>query len=183
MKGDLAPERLETSLPPLLTTKQTAKLCGCGERTLWRWSRSGIAPAPVKIGGGIRAAVRFRRDEYLAWIASLYEVSVGELTGWNGLTSGSIIRPGQQLLLRVTPPATATPEPVTPAPSITPTSSPAAIMTPTPSDRSPTVSVTSETEKLKTQSDSNLGILSLLGILIIAGVIILLWSVRRSNTS
>ena len=124
-----------------------------------------------------------QEGEYLAWIASLYEVSVGELTGWNGLTSGSIIRPGQQLLLRVTPPATATPEPVTPAPSITPTSSPAAIMTPTPSDRSPTVSVTSETEKLKTQSDSNLGILSLLGILIIAGVIILLWSVRRSNTS
>ena len=53
-----------TITPELLTTKQAAKLCGIGERTLWRWSRSGIAPAPVKIGG----AVRFRRDEYMTWI-------------------------------------------------------------------------------------------------------------------
>jgi len=52
--------------PELLTTKQAAKLLGIGERTLWRWSRSGVAPAPVKIGG---TAVRYRRDEYLDWIA------------------------------------------------------------------------------------------------------------------
>lgn len=57
--------RLENALPPLLTTRQTAELAGCGERTLWRWSRSGVCPAPVKIGG---SAVRYRRDEYLAWI-------------------------------------------------------------------------------------------------------------------
>lgn len=53
-------------IPELLTTRQAAALCGIGERTLWRWSRSGIAPAPVKIG---RSAVRYRRDEYLQWIA------------------------------------------------------------------------------------------------------------------
>ena len=51
--------------PELLTTKQAAKLVNVGERTLWRWSRSGIAPAPVKIGG---SAVRYRRDQYLDWI-------------------------------------------------------------------------------------------------------------------
>ncbi len=52
--------------PELLTTKQAAALCSIGERTLWRWSRSGIAPAPIKIGG---STVRYRRDDYLAWIA------------------------------------------------------------------------------------------------------------------
>jgi hypothetical protein len=36
----------EAALPALLTSKQAAKLAGCGERTWWRWSRSGIAPAP-----------------------------------------------------------------------------------------------------------------------------------------
>jgi excisionase family DNA binding protein len=57
---------LPTIIPELLTTRQAAALVNCGERTLWRWSRSGVAPAPVKIGG---SAVRYRRDEYLAWIA------------------------------------------------------------------------------------------------------------------
>lgn len=44
------------TLPPaqlLLTTKEAASLCGIGVRTLWRWSRSGIAPAPIKIGGSV----------------------------------------------------------------------------------------------------------------------------------
>ena len=56
---------LERTLPPLLTTAQAAQLATAGERTWWRWSRAGIAPAPLKIGG----AVRYRRDELLAWIA------------------------------------------------------------------------------------------------------------------
>ena len=62
-------ESVVTETPPparlLLTAKDAATLCGIGERTLWRWSRSGIAPAPVKIGG---TAIRYRRNEYLAWI-------------------------------------------------------------------------------------------------------------------
>ena len=56
-------------VPELLTTRQAAELCGCGERTLWSWSRSGIAPRPVKIGVGLRPAVRFRRSELQEWIA------------------------------------------------------------------------------------------------------------------
>ena len=55
-------------LPELLTTKQAAELCGIGERTFWAWSRSGLAPAPIKIGHGTRPAVRYRRSEILAWI-------------------------------------------------------------------------------------------------------------------
>lgn len=62
--SDTSPVRLENALPPLLTTAQAARLVGCGERTLWRWSRSGIAPRPIHVGG----AVRYRRDEYLSWI-------------------------------------------------------------------------------------------------------------------
>ncbi len=54
----------ETIVPELLTTAQAARLLGIGERTLWRHSRSGAAPAPVTIGG----TVRYRRAELLAWI-------------------------------------------------------------------------------------------------------------------
>lgn len=51
----------------LLTTAEAARLAGIGERTLWRWSRSGIAPAPIKIGG---AAVRYRRHDLEVWISA-----------------------------------------------------------------------------------------------------------------
>ena len=54
--------------PELLTTKQAAKLCGIGERTLWRWSHSGRVPRPITIGDGARPAVRYRRGELLRWI-------------------------------------------------------------------------------------------------------------------
>ena len=50
----------------LITTKEAAAIANVGERSWWRWSRSGQAPAPVKIG----AAVRFRRREIWAWIAA-----------------------------------------------------------------------------------------------------------------
>ncbi|MBM4094251.1 MAG: helix-turn-helix domain-containing protein [Planctomycetes bacterium] len=55
--------------PELLDTHDAAKLLSIGERTLWRWSRSGICPAPIKIGRGLRAAVRYRRAELLKWIS------------------------------------------------------------------------------------------------------------------
>ena len=57
-------------VPELLTTAEAARLAGVGERTFWAWSRSGLAPAPLKIGHGTRPAVRYRRSELLAWIAS-----------------------------------------------------------------------------------------------------------------
>lgn len=53
-------------VPELMTTKETARLVNCGERTLWRWSRSGIAPAPIKINGTV---VRYRRAVMMEWIA------------------------------------------------------------------------------------------------------------------
>jgi LysM repeat protein len=71
--------------------------------------------------------------EYLAWIADLYDVTLNDLMAWNGLNASSIIIPGQQLLLQVTPPATntftpgppsATPEPTRTSPPLTATRSP-----------------------------------------------------------
>lgn len=54
----------EALTPELLTTAQAARLCGMGERTFWRHSRSGAAPAPKHIGG----LVRYSRRELLEWI-------------------------------------------------------------------------------------------------------------------
>lgn len=56
--------------PELLRTKEAAELASVGERTWWRWSHSGLAPAPIKIGIGPRPAVRFRRSDIMAWIES-----------------------------------------------------------------------------------------------------------------
>ena len=56
--------------PELLTSKQAARLAGVSERTWWAWSRSGLAPVPISIGCGLRPAVRYRRGDILAWIAS-----------------------------------------------------------------------------------------------------------------
>jgi LysM repeat protein len=60
--------------------------------------------------------------ETLSWIASRYEIPLSDLMAWNGLNNASVIRPEQKLLLRVTPPATATvtPAPATSTPSATP---------------------------------------------------------------
>jgi len=54
----------ERFIPELLTTKQAAALCSAGERTFWRWSRSGIAPRPLRVGG----SVKYRRRDIQAWI-------------------------------------------------------------------------------------------------------------------
>lgn len=59
MRND--PPAPETIVPELLS---------CGERTLWRWSRCGIAPARIKLGNGKQGAVRFRRAELEKSIAA-----------------------------------------------------------------------------------------------------------------
>jgi LysM repeat protein len=115
--------------------------------------------------------------EFLAWIADLYDVNLAELMAWNGLTSASILQPGQQLLLRVTPPATITPIPV--LPSVTPTFTQTAI-TPTSTHEltTPTPSAT-VTAAAEAQSGlSRMGAL-LVVVLVVAGLLILGWIVRR----
>ena len=53
--------------PELLKTAEAARLANVGTRTWWRWTRSGIAPAPLKIGA---TTVRFKRTEVIAWISA-----------------------------------------------------------------------------------------------------------------
>ena len=79
--------------------------------------------------------------ETLFWIAGLYDVSLSNLMAWNGLGADSVIRPGQKLLLLITPPATATaletqtltpsPVPPSPSPSVTPSSTGTPLVTET----------------------------------------------------
>lgn len=55
---------VEAVASELLTTAEVARLVNAGQRSVWRWSRSGVMPAPVRIGN----AVRFRRSEILEWL-------------------------------------------------------------------------------------------------------------------
>jgi LysM repeat protein len=74
--------------------------------------------------------------ETLFGIANGYAVSLADLMAWNGLATDSVIFEGQKLLLRVTPPPTATlPATQTPLPTptrLTPTPSRTPEATPTP---------------------------------------------------
>ena len=56
------------NLPALISEKQAAELVGIKPRTWRRMSRSGVAPAPVKLGKGERPMIRFRRSELEAWL-------------------------------------------------------------------------------------------------------------------
>jgi excisionase family DNA binding protein len=61
-------ERANAPVPPeLLKSTEVAQMLSIGTRTLWRWSRSGKMPRPIRIADG---TVRFRRTEILEWIAA-----------------------------------------------------------------------------------------------------------------
>lgn len=115
--------------------------------------------------------------EYLAWIADLYNVNLAELMAWNGLAPASIIQPGQQLLLRVTPPATATPIPALPSATSTITQTP---VTPTSTHKlTPTLPSVMATADVEVQpSLSGLGA-PLLVVLVAAGLLLLGLAARR----
>lgn len=115
--------------------------------------------------------------EYLAWIADLYEVSLNDLMVWNGLNSNSIIRPGQQLLLQVTPPATITPTPGPPTATPEPTRTlapPTATRTLKPPPPTPTLDATPEVRA----ANSILGWPLVIGLAVI-GLAILGFSIRK----
>jgi LysM repeat protein len=115
--------------------------------------------------------------EYLAWIANIYEVSLSELMAWNGLNSDSILQPGQLLLLRVTPAATATPLPALQSVTITITQTPITL-TPTQSKKaSPTV-VASTSKEDSQPRISGTGATYIVS-LVIAGLLILVWAFRQ----
>jgi hypothetical protein len=95
---------------------------------------------------------------------------------WNGLNAESIIRPGQRLLLRVTPPTSTTPTPVEPT-----VNEAMDALTPTPThtrtQTSPRTSPTLETIQKKQSDFSKVGIPIGITIIILA-VLILSWAYR-----
>lgn len=48
--------------PVLLTVREVAERLRVGTRTVWRWSKTGDMPAPVRLGRG-RRVVRWNADE------------------------------------------------------------------------------------------------------------------------
>lgn len=50
----------------LIAARDVARTLGVSERHVWRLRDAGVMPAPVKLG----AAVRWRRDEVLQWVAA-----------------------------------------------------------------------------------------------------------------
>lgn len=110
--------------------------------------------------------------ETLSWIAGLYEVSLTELMNWNGLNGTSVIRPGQKLVLLVTPPITptATLEPVTATMSPYPTTTqPLPTLTPTPMVQE------------KPQNGSNVGIVIGVIVLLIGTSGVFWWKLRSTS--
>ncbi len=120
--------------------------------------------------------------QFLAGIADLYEINLSELMTWNNLNAESIIRPGQQLLLRVTPPATVTPVPTNTMqalPSATPTITQTPVAPTSTQELISTLPSVTDTANAETQpSLSRIGA-PLVIVLVVAGVLLLVWSARR----
>jgi len=79
-----APQRIEThpvAEPLLLTAKQTAVLLGVSIRHLYKLHSGGRLPRPLRLG----RAVRWRRDEIIAWIEA---GTLGVLLGVRGCQQG-----------------------------------------------------------------------------------------------
>jgi len=122
-----------------------------------------------------------KSGEYLAWIADQYDVSLAELMTWNGLTSASIIQPGQQLLLRVTPPATETSTPA--PPSATPTLTPTPVIpTSTAELRTTTPTVIPATDAQAQPGLPGMGV-PLIIVLAVVGLLLMVWGLRRRQPS
>ncbi len=113
--------------------------------------------------------------ETLFWISGLYDVSLTDLMAWNGLNAASVIRPGQKLLLLVTPPPTATAieTPTLPPAPVTPSAIPS--LTPPPPTQTPLVA---ETE---TSSPRGFSLILILGAIVLVTGGLLWWRFARRS--
>lgn len=109
--------------------------------------------------------------ETLSWIAGYYTIHLYDLMVWNGLNNTSIIRPGQKLVLEVTPPATITLTPGPPTASATVTFTPippTSTLAPSPTILSPTATITTEA----TTGDPPVGWVILVLLVVGGGIIV-----------
>lgn len=62
---------VETMRPKcqLISIAEAASLCGVNRRTLRRWSRSGLAPKPLRLKNGPRGSLRYRLGDLVEWIS------------------------------------------------------------------------------------------------------------------
>jgi LysM repeat protein len=119
-----------------------------------------------------------KSGENLVWIADLYEITLSELMAWNGLSTESILQPGQKLLLRITPPATATQVPAQPTITAAMTSTPV-----TPTQATPTairasataIASAIETPSAETQSGFSSMSAVIVGILVVTVLLVVGW--------
>ena len=112
-----------------------------------------------------------RSGETLSWIADLYKIPLVDLMAWNGLNNASVIRPGQKLLLLVTPPATPT---LTPSPTTITTPSPSPSIAPPPPTGTPPATATKPSRR------SGLSI-TIVGVAVIAIGGLLWWRFLRKS--
>jgi LysM repeat protein len=117
--------------------------------------------------------------ENLSWIAELYEVTVAELMAWNGLSEASVLQPEQQLLLKVTPPATPT---RTLSPPTTTSTAAFALPTHTPT-LLPTVTESSQAVEVES-NEVNIESIAVWGIsigVILVGTFVLIFISRKTS--
>lgn len=113
--------------------------------------------------------------ENLTWIANLYDVNLVDLMAWNGLGESSILYPEQQLLLRVTPPATDTriPSPTTttqiPSPTTATQTATALPSSPTPSQFPTEIGIAQTGNESSIPTDGNSTYLWAIPIALLAG--------------
>jgi membrane-bound lytic murein transglycosylase D len=64
-------------------------------------SRAKLASSTIAASNGRPVTHTVRRGDTLSAIARLYQVTVSQITAWNGLSTRSTIKPGQKLTIRV----------------------------------------------------------------------------------
>jgi len=63
---------MTTRLPPHASDKDLSAYFGVSRQTIWRWTREGKFPAPVKLGDN---CTRWNRSSIQAWEASKVAVA------------------------------------------------------------------------------------------------------------
>lgn len=62
----------------MLTSKQTAEMCGVSLNTLQKWRSRNVGPKYVKFGGSNAAAVRYVRKDVESYLAARLVKPLGD---------------------------------------------------------------------------------------------------------